>query len=200
MDVLQVGPAIYGDGLSKPMRGGKSGEGIVGQLHARYFEAGYRGALFSAANQAAQAVSVGLATTYTGLLLYNPLNSGKILVPSKLKFGLSVAPVGIGNIGLIQGYSGNGGVSAQTTKLTVQSSQIGNAVAGVGICLSAATIATPTWAFQLWDGFTAAALPAPQPPIDLDGIFQIYPGGFLAIGALTAITGLGAIVWEEVPQ
>lgn len=196
MNVLKVGPQILADGAENPQRGGRLGEGIVQQLHGRYFETGYRGNAFSAANQAAQAVSVALATTYTGFLLYNPIGSGKILVPLKAKFAVSVAPAAIATIGLIQGVQ----TSAPTglTALTIQSSQVGSGATGVGKAYSAATITTPTWLMQLVDGFTAVALSAPQPPTDLEGIVQILPGGFLAFGALTAVTGLGSMFWEEV--
>lgn len=197
--VGQVGPSVLGDGVgTQPFRQGKAGEQIIQQLHGRYFEQAYRGNIFSAANQAAQAVSAALATTYTGLLLYNPVGSGKILVPLKVKFSLSVAPAAIAPIGLIGGFAATGGVTAPTTPLGVQISQIGNLSKGVGIVLSAATIVTPTWIKQLWDGFTAAALPAPQAPVDLEGMIEILPGGFLAIGALATVTGLGSIFWEEV--
>jgi hypothetical protein len=64
---------------------------------------------------------------------------------------------------------------------------------------SAANIATPVWMQQLEDGFTTAALKSPTPPVDLEGAILIKPGGFVAIGALTAVTGLGSIMWEEVP-
>ena len=143
---------------------------------------------------------MALATTYTGILLYNPVNSGKILVPLKVKFALSAAPAAVATIGLIGGFAATGGVTAQTSALGVQSSQIGNTSKGAGIALSAATIVAPTWIKQLWDGFTALTLPAPQAPVDLEGMIEILPGGFLAIGALTSVTGLGSIFWEEVPQ
>ena len=199
--VGQVGPSVLADGVgTQPFRQGKAGEQIIQQLHARYFEQTYRGNIFSAANQAAQAVSVALATTYTGILLYNPVNSGKILVPLKVKFALSAAPAAVATIGLIGGFAATGGVTAQTSALGVQSSQIGNTSKGAGIALSAATIVAPTWIKQLWDGFTALTLPAPQAPVDLEGMIEILPGGFLAIGALTSVTGLGSIFWEEVPQ
>lgn len=196
----QVGPSTIGDGVgTQPFRQGKLGEQIIQQLHGRYFEQSIRGNIYTAASQAAQAVSVALATTYTGLCLYNPVGSGKYLVPLKVKYALSVAPAGIATIGLITGFAATGGVTAQTAALTRQSSIIGNTSAGVGIPLSQATIVTPTWLFQLSDGFTAGALPAPNLMTDLEGLFVIAPGGFIAIGALTAITGLGAITWEEVP-
>ena len=175
------------------------GDLAVSELHARYFEQGRAGNVFSAASQAATSVSAGLATTYTGLLLYNPVGSGVMLVPSKVKYALSAAPAAAANIGLIAGFAPAGGVSALTTRLANQSSQIGNASIGKAIALSAATITTPTWLFELYDAFTAAAFPSPTPPVDLEGIYQILPGGFIAIGATTAVSGLGVIVWEEVP-
>lgn len=195
----QVGPQFGADGSQLPFRQGRAGEAIVQELHGRYFEAMSRGLSFSAANQAAQAVSVALATTYTGLCLYNPLNSGKVLVPLKVKYALSVAPAAIATIGLISGFSGTGGVTTQTTKLVPVSTQIGNGTTPVGIAMSAATIVTPTWLAHLEDGFTAGALPGPRMLTDLEGVYGILPGGFIAIGALTAITGLGSITWEEIP-
>ena len=161
----------------------------------RYFD----GVTFTAANQAAQAISVGLATTYTGLLLYNPVGSGVILVPTVLKFAMSVAPAATATIGIISGYSATGGVTAETTAINVLSSQIGNTARGRARVLSAATIVAPVYTLQLRDGFTAAALPSPATPFDLKGLLQVLPGGFIAFGALTAITGLGSIVWLEVP-
>lgn len=111
---------------------------------------------------------------------------------------MSVAPAGIATLGLIGGFAATGGVTAQTTPLTVQSGQVGNSAKGVGIALSAATIVTPTWLEQFVDGFTAAALPSPSPVVDIDGRWGVLPGGFIGFGALTAVTGLGSIVWEEV--
>lgn len=197
----QVGQQLNANG-SVPVQGVRQlpqGDMAVSELHARYFEQGRYGNVFSVANQAAQAVSSALATTYTGLCLFNPVGSGVMLVPTKVKFALSVAPVAIASIGLIAGFSATGGVTAQTTKLTAQSSQVGNAGLGKAVVLSAATIVTPAWLTHLLDGFTALALPGPTVPVDLEGAFQVLPGGFVAIGALTAVTGLGFIVWEEVP-
>lgn len=194
----QVGPQTLGDGAtSGPLRQDKSGAVVLQQLHGRYFEQGYRQNIFSAANQAAQAVSVALATAYTGLLLYNPLGSGVILVPNKVKFAQSIADVAPATIGLISGVQT--AAPTGTTVLAVRSSQVGNAKTGAGLAFSVATIATPVWMMALLDAVAAAAFKSPSVPVDLEGVIQILPGGFLAIGALTAVTGLGSIFWEEVP-
>lgn len=201
MDVTvsgKIGPSWQNDGTENEIRIAKTGEQVMTDAHPNYFESSSRGLMFSAGNQAAQAVSVALATTYTGLCLYNPVGSGTILIPTFIKYALSVAPAGIATIGLITGYAATGGVTAQTTPLTPQNNQIGNTNRSIGIALSAATIVTPTWLMQLADGFTAAALPAPNTATDIRGLYSILPGGFIAIGALTAVTGLGSISWEEI--
>lgn len=197
----KVGPTSTNaaDGSQTEIRLGHTGETIVQNLHGAYFETMARGATFSAANQAAQAVSAALATTYTGLCLYNPVGSSKILIPLKVKFAHSVAPAAIASIGLISGYAATGGVTAETTALTARSTQIGNDARAAARAFSAATIVTPVWLAQLRDGFTAAALPAPTAESDLEGLFGVLPGGFIAIGALTAVTGLASITWEELP-
>lgn len=196
----QVGEQQLGGGVSEqPFRQCKTGEQAISNTHARYAEALRNGRIWHAGNQAAQAVSVALATTYTGLVIYNPVGSGVIAVPLKTKYALSVAPAAISAIGLIVGFAATGGVTAETTPLTVQNGKIGNTSRGQVRAFSAATITTPTWLAQLVDGFTAAALPAPSAWVDVDGLVGLLPGAFVAIGALTAVTGLGSISWEEIP-
>lgn len=197
---VSVGPQGISlqDGAIQTARGGRTGEMVVSELNARYFELLYRGRVWHASNQAAQAVSVALATTYTGIGLYNPTGSSKLLVPLKIKFAMSVAQVAIATQGLIQAWAATGAVTAQTTSITPQNGLIGNTSRPVGIALSAATITTPTWLTQQIDGFTAAALSAPTLPLDYEGTVGVLPGGFIGIGALTTVTGLGWISWAEV--
>jgi hypothetical protein len=66
--------------------------------------------------------------------------------------------------------------------------------------VSATLPVAPTWLQMLMGGFTAAALPSTSPAlIDVAGMWVVPPGGFIAIGALTAVTGLFSMQWEEVP-
>src|SRR5574341_1676199 len=138
MTVGQVGVQQLKSGSTGPIRLGATGEEIVQQLHGRYAETMMRGNLYSAANQAAQAVSAALATAYTGLLLYNPPGSGIIAILLKVKYALSVAPVAIATKGLLAGWAATGGVTAQTTLLTIQSNQVGNSSRGKCVALAAA--------------------------------------------------------------
>jgi hypothetical protein len=196
---LNVGPQAIaaGDGVDINSRAGRTGDQIISELHGRYFEQMRSTRMFSAANQAAQAISVALATTYTGLVLYNPVGSNKLLVPNIMNFAPSIAEVALSMIGLLTGFAATGGVTAQTTPLTIQSNQIGNLSKGVGIPLSAATIVTPTVLASMaptaaTSGFQTAA------PYDFGGVWGILPGGYIGFYALTAVTGFGFMCWEEV--
>ena len=197
----QVGPvaANASDGVAVVPRLGHTGELVVQELHGRYVETMARGAMFTAMNQGAQAVSAGVSTTYTGLLIYNPIGSGVLVALNKVKFALSVAPAAIATIGLISGFAATGGVTVGTTATTIASNQVGSAKRSAALAYSAATITTAAWLADLLDGFTAAALPSPTPIIDLEGAYGILPGGYIAIGALTTVTGLGSMSWEELP-
>lgn len=194
---VKAGQRQISRGASDDMRGGFTGEVVISTYLPDYAQAALDGMCYEAANQAAQAVSAALATAYTGLLLYNPIGSDVLVIPKKVKFALSVAPAAIAPLGLITGLQTT--VPTGTTALTVQNAQIGNTSAGGAQVFSAATIVTPTWRKFLMDGFTAAALYAGSMPHDLQGDIVLRPGAFVAVGALTAVTGLGSISWMEVP-
>jgi hypothetical protein len=196
---LNVGPQgiALGDGTDVQARAGRTGDMIVSELHGRYFEQMRAARLFSAANQAIIATSVGLTTTYTGFLLYNPLNSGKVLVPNKVQLAITTTAAAAG--GLLQGYSAAGPITAGATKVTPQGSQnnqIGNSITGAGIAYSAATITTPTILAALW---TINATTAIQNFLtDLEGVFGVLPGGFVGIYTSAAVSGFAFMSWEEV--
>lgn len=193
-----VGPQQLSDGIQSAPRLGRHGELIVGNLHGQYYEQVLRGNVFMASNQAAQAVSVALATTYTGLCLSNPLNSGKNLVLLHVGFALSVAPAAIASLHLLRGSSPSTDVT-HTAAITPRNALVGNTNSAAAKVDSQATIPTPEYGLSLMGGFTAGALPSsPVVACDLGGLVVIAPGGFVAIGALTAVTGFGSFVWEEV--
>jgi hypothetical protein len=181
--------------------GDRFGAALVSQAHARYAGLMLAGRLFTAHNVAAQAVSVALATTYTGLVVSNPLGNTKIAVLLGYGYALSVAPAGIASLHLLRGYSSVADIT-HTTPLAapgIQNSLIGATEVSSMKADSAATISTPTYGLPLMGGFTAAALPAsPMVWCDLAGAGGIKPGGFAALGALTAVTGFGAFAWYEV--
>jgi len=206
---LVVGPQQSFDGNVLTSRAGRFGQQFTADFLPRYYEATVRGFVFTASNVGAQAVSVALATTYTGLCLSNPIGSGKNFILIGGQYALTVAPAAIASLHLIAG--GNTSNVTHTTPLAapgIQSALIGqnagtgtSAVGTVARVDSAATIANPYYLAGLGSGFTAAALYATTPlQIDFGGMFVIGPGGYVAWGALTAVTGFGSFVWIEVPQ
>ena len=163
-----------------------------------YNLASYGKQLWSASTQAAQAVSVGLATTYTGLCLSNPNKSNANLYLLRVGLALSAAPAATASFGIIGGISTTD--VAHTTPGTVASTFLGYAGPHTGLVDTAATIPTPTWLEQLMGGFTVATLPSsPLSIFDFQGSWVIPPGGFIAVGALTAASGLWSMVWFEGP-
>jgi hypothetical protein len=199
--IAQVGPQAtkLQTGTNANLRQGNQTDLMVSELHGKYYEQVYQGNMYFGANSAAQATTVALATTYTGLVLSNPLASGKNLVLINASFALSVAPAAIAPIMLFVGFSATTNVT-HTTPVVPQGNLVGT-VAGVGKLDSSATLTgTPVWALPLYGGFTAAALPNPSTaPFDVAGLLVIPPGGYVGIGSLTAVTGFGSLHWEEVP-
>jgi hypothetical protein len=161
--------------------------------------------IFNGCTQAAQATTVALATTYTGLCLSNPNASGRNLFLLRVGIGLSVAPAAIASIGIIGGSSTTD--VTHTTPGTVASTFLGftglqQGQPHIGLIDTAATLpVAPTWLEILMGGFTAAALPSsPVANFDFRGSWVIPPGGFICIGSLTSVTGFYSMTWAALPQ
>ena len=197
----KVGPRVLTDGAMVEVRADREASTVTTDAHGRYTEATRRGNVFNASNVAAQAVSVALATAYTGLVISNPLGNTRNAVILGCQYALSVAPAAIASLHLIAGYSATTNVT-HTTPLAapgIQNGLIGTGPATTMKADSAATVTNPTYLVPLGSGFTAAALYSTTPQwIDLGGIFILSPGAWIAVGALTAVTGFGGFVWEEV--
>src|SRR5690348_8314168 len=126
-----VGPQARGDGTQAALRADRTGAGVVTDAHAKYQEAILRGNTYSLS------VAAGAPSAYTGaaagtplLAVYNPPNSGKVLVGMALLIGMSTVPVittasaatpveaYVGTPGII----GTGTVTVPTNMLTGQAS------------------------------------------------------------------------------
>lgn len=200
--LLSVGPQAVADGNQIVPRGDRTGAAVIQHAHGRYTETVLRGNVFTACNVAAQAISVALTTTYTGLCLSNPAGNTKNLVLISAGFGGTIADVAIASVHLIAGYSA-AGIVTHTTPLAApgpQNAIINGNYSGSAKVDSAATIVNPYYHSVLRAGNTAAALPAggTLAIVDFGGLVVIPPGGWVAIGALTALTGFSHLVWEEI--
>jgi hypothetical protein len=183
---------------------GPQGDQLVSSFHGDLYESNRVGTLFWAANQAAQAVSVALTVTYTGLVLYNPVGNNRDLIVRAGSFKPSIAQVALSIIGLMCGYISTGAITAHTTPLVVGTSMgtsnWGGSATPTGLADSAATIVGPHFVM----GLTGTALASAGLPTDAvfnaAGGIILQPGAFCAIYALTALTGFGTIWWQEVAR
>ena len=137
----QVGPPSSGSvaGFS-PIRLGAGGEKITSGLRGKYYEATRRGQVFNACTATATTWTVGLATTYTGLMLYNPSSTVNLEL---LTYGLALSTVqGVSVVfGLALGTITPALYKAMTiTLLQGNSSLAGTLTAPQGIPLVAATL------------------------------------------------------------
>src|SRR3990167_10368129 len=199
---LKVGPVTAADNTTISKRGTTEGGLVTSSILGKYGELSSRGKLWVAANVAAKATSVGLTTTYTGLCVSNPAGSGKNLIMLGCQYAISVAEAAIATQHLIAGYS-VAGVVTHTVVLPspgIQNCFINGASDSVANADTEATIVNPFYLIPVRGGFTAGALGGPGTGnwIDLNGMFTIPPGGWIANGSLTATTGFAAFVWAEV--
>jgi hypothetical protein len=207
--VSQVGPltstSSIAAGQQVVQRAGNMGEQIISELHGRYYETSYRRAMFNAANQAAATTTVGLATTYTGLCLSNPVGSPVNLVLNKVGYSFIVAFPAAAAIGLMCGYNSSTNVT-HTTAGTPRSSFFGVGATGSGLVDTAATLPTaPVLTHIFAAGLTGAITTSSSNGtyvFDLEGGVILPPGAYAAIytSTVSGTSGFfGSMQWEEIP-
>jgi hypothetical protein len=195
----RTGVITSSDGAVNPLRSNKVGALVTANSGSgKYAELSKVKKIFFAANQADTTWTVALATTFTGIVVSNPIGSGVNLSILRASFALSVAPAGVATMGFLAGWS-SAGITTHTTPLTPYSTYIGSN-RGQGLADAAATlVGTPVWVEHFMGGFTAGALPSTSPSvIDTEGMYTVPPGGYFGIGALTVVHGMASIAWEEI--
>ncbi len=199
-----AGPQTVPDGSAALSRAGRTGESIVQELHGRYYEQTIRGNVF-AGGIVGQVTTVGLATTYTGLCLSNPITSSVNLVLLKAGYAFLVAFTAAASVGLMTGYNAGTNVT-HTTPVTPRSQKfVGSTGTGTGLLDSAATLPTaPVINTILGAGLTGAITTTPLVPYtlyDLEGSLILPPGAYVAFYTSTASGTASASLsfcWEEV--
>ena len=199
---LTVGqPAAAASGAIVNSRGGAQADTIVTELHGRFYESSVRGNRFAAANQAAVALTAAFATTYTGLVLYNPVGTSVNGVLEKVGLAQTVVSSAATTIGLMTGYSTT--AFSGVTSITPKSKKLGGA-AGQLLAAGAATLPiAPSLDTILGSLGTLATTgyAITTEIFDLGGDIVIPPGGFVAIYSTAAFTAalIASFQWEEVP-
>ena len=195
------GKTAAGQGL--PVLVDSNGKLITKCVGGAYYE--NRRNTYIAANQTGCVWTVGLATTYTGLCLTNPLGSGKNLSILGVSHQEVVAPTGIAAVYLAGLYHAT--AVTQSVASTILRASIGPAQsASVALAATGATLpAAPKILLNLTAGHTSAALSTSASPafIPINGLIVVEPGSFLIIANFTigvAVGQQGAIIWEEIPE
>ena len=193
-------PDNTGNSSGTTARLGRYSDLIVSEFMGRSHEATFRKLRFGGANQAGVTMSAAFATTYTGLVLTNPIGSGVLISLDKVGMATVVIQTSELALGLMTGYSSATAVT-QTTPITPKSKLVGLA-AGQGLLAGAATLsATPTLDTLL--GYIGTSLSVDANPMffDLGGDIVLQPGAFAAIyasAASAAASLLFSMAWTEV--
>lgn len=171
------------------------------QLESQYYQE--RENIYIAANQTGCVWTVGLATTYTGLCLSNPLGSGKNLSILGVSHQEVVAPTGIAAVYLAGLYHAT--AVTHSVPSTIMRANIGpTPAASVAKADTGATLpAAPLIMMNLTAGHTSGALSTSACPafIPLNGLITVEPGGFIIIANFTigvAVGQQGAFIWKEI--
>lgn len=200
-----VGPRKSSDGASVEPRLGQYGESVVGQAHAKYYEAVSRGRVFSggtAASGVAPGTAIGTTAAFT---LANPAGAKVNLVVLRASVGYVSGTLGAGVIHYVANL--NPIAAAVTgTAITAVNALIGSRLQATGLPFTTATLpATPTILRPFVSLGASLASTAVQPwqiVEDVDGEFVIAPGCALSLEG-TAAAGSSPLVafgltWEEV--
>jgi hypothetical protein len=219
----RVGPDVLQDGTIAKVRLGKQAEQIMQHLHGRYYEANYRGDLFSAGLAFASISNVTftvatLGNTATPIVgVWNPAASDVNLVIVQATLGVGVTALqatGCAPFAWCMSV-GNGALTLGAQPLNRKTlQQAGSAARDMsGLALTGLTNnLVQRFASGLHGGsnveaaFLATQVGALPPHVtsteQIDGAIIVPPGGVLAL--LSAATGVAhsavsGLVWEEVP-
>ena len=170
-----------------------------------YAEAAREGNCYSGANQAGVVNTVGLSQTYTGLVVYNPIGSAKILRILAAGWSeIKVPTSAITEYWLGTGYHASTACTAGSA-LTAYNMRVGGS-AGVGVAYDGSELnSAPVYAFPIMTGKTSNALSVAAAPglVRIDGLVALRPGAYAAIINFTigvAAGGKGAILWQEIDE
>jgi len=161
------------------------------------------GQVFTAANTAAVALTA-VATTTTGLVVFNPVGSGKKLVMVDWGYASSVVGTGVGNLGIAL-MPANVTAVTNTTPIIVQAADgtgagtQSAARAGSAVTLPAAAVAVKWVGGNIWVTGGTGDHPYMWSG-EFNGSLIVAPGSAIQFTIVTTVmTGLGSFTWVEVP-
>lgn len=197
-----AGQQTNGDSAAFTARGGKQGEQMVSELHGRYYEQAYRGNMFSASLQAVGTTTVGLATTYTGLVLSNPIGSAVNLVLNKASIMQSVIQsTQVEAYAIAIGFNATTNVT-HTASLATRSNKVGSGLSSIGLADTSATLPTAPFYHTFMADTGTATADNTGGVIDFEGSLILLPGAYAlwVTPAQASVAGMWfSFQWEEIP-
>lgn len=197
-----------GDGVEEFLRMMANGALAVVQSVPRFADPSLRGEIFTAVTAVggvAPGTAIGTTAAFT---LFNPKNSGKVLIPIRVSMGYISGTLGAGTIF----YCGSAGIATPggsgLAPLKTRLSAAATAAQGnSGMAYSAATLASNPTILRPFTALGASlASTAVQPwqvSEDLDGEFTIDPEAALSLEAVAAAGSTPLVVigmsWMELP-
>lgn len=202
-EVLVGAQTNVSDGTVAKARAGRQGDQIISELHGRYYEQTYRNNMFFAATQALVTTTVGLATTYTGLVLSNPVTSPVNLVLNKASMMQSVIQATqVEAYAIATGFNAATNVT-HTTPVAPRACLIGSGKTPNGLADVSATLPTaPFYTMFVTNTGTIAADSTGLQVVDLEGSIVLLPGAYAlwVTPAQASVAGMWfSFGWEEVP-
>lgn len=219
MPMQQVQPAglpsaNLPDNSPTNLLGGKAGEGIVAELHGKYFTQAYRGRLWHASLLTAAAVPI-FATNATPVWgLMNPAGNNTAIVPVRMCLGFSAGTGVAGQFGYAYvspagtAPAGTAAPISTYTSATITAAQVGASYGGNIIFGSSFTIGGVVSALKVYryTGFSQGAPLTGTAAMyslfeDFDGTTIIPPNTFFTVIASTAVaeTSLISMTAYEIP-
>ena len=196
---------------------GENGDLLASQLHGKYYNANANGKLYYASNAAAGAAfTIFSNTSFVGLALFNPAGSGKKLEIVRASVGMDANAATAASA---WGYAWQTGVGASlvgtaapisgSTAITATRGSCTCGVAGQGdsvvTALSAVTLsAALAWGRNANFGTGTGAITVAWGAMlyeDLEGTIIVPPGTLFTLTSaiLSGITGVGSLIWAELP-
>ena len=198
----RVGIISAAEGTVNPLRTTADGSLVVTQGSGKYTEAVMAGRVFAAANQAAGALTAAFATTYTGLVIENPLGSGKNVIILQASWATTVAVPTATAIGLMTGYDAGDAATAIAARNRFKGHS-NTSVCNIdnGCTLTGTPVLEQVFTTAWTEATTAGTIGNPN-VVYLDGSLILAPGYYVAFYSTAANTAafLCGFIWEEVDE
>jgi hypothetical protein len=160
-----------------------------------------RGQVFSVANQSPVAITAGLATTYTGLVVGNKVNSLRDLVMVDCSYSTNVAIPTATALGLMVGTHTTDVANSLTIKNRyIGNTEVSNAWSEDSCTLPGTPVLCMPFATAWTEAVTAGTLSQPN-IVPIKGKIVLKPGSFIAFysSALNTASFLFSFTWIETP-